>query len=133
MDKTIRTGAIAFAIVLLGIAVFLAVPGLISPAVSTTPVSGAGLVYFFYGEECPHCHEVMPFINNLTAKYPEVEFRKLEIWHNQTNQKLYDSLNSRLGVRQAGVPEVIFGDTVLIGSRDIPAKLEAAILEQKKK
>ena len=23
-------------------------------------------VYFFYGEECPHCHDVMPFIRNLS-------------------------------------------------------------------
>jgi thiol-disulfide isomerase/thioredoxin len=133
MDKTIRTGAIAFAIVLLGFAILLVVPGLLSPAGSTTPVSGPGVVYFFYGEECPHCHDVIPFIDNLTTKYPDVEFRKLETWHNQTNQELSDSLNSRLGIRQPGVPEVIFGDTVLIGSRDIPAKLEAAILEQKKK
>jgi thiol-disulfide isomerase/thioredoxin len=136
MDKTIRTVAIALAVVLLGVAVFLAVPGILShspPASTTAPVSGTVTVYFFYGEECPHCHEIMPFMDNLTAKYPDVNFRKLETWHNQTNQKLADSMNSRLGVKEAGVPEVIVGDTVLIGSRDIPVKLEAVVLEQKKK
>jgi thiol-disulfide isomerase/thioredoxin len=133
MDKTIRTVAIAFAVVLLGIAIYLAVPVLTAPASSTSQVPGTVTVYFFYGEECPHCHEIMPFMDNLTKKYPDVDFRKLETWHNPANQKLADSMNSRLGVSKSGVPEVIVGDTVLIGSADIPAKLESLILEQKKK
>ena len=136
MDKTIRTVAIACAVVLLGIAVFLAAPGLTTPAapaISTTPIPGTVTVFFFYGEECPHCHEIMPFMDNLTAKYPEVDFRKLETWHNPANQKLADPLNSQFGARQAGVPEVIVGNTILLGSKDIPDKLENLILEQKKK
>jgi thiol-disulfide isomerase/thioredoxin len=132
MDKTIRTVAIAVAVVLLGLVVFLAFSGSPSPA-STTPIPGTVTVFFFYGEECPHCHEIMPFVDNLTAKYPDVDFRKLETWHNQTNAKLAESLNSKLGVRQTGVPEVIIGDASLVGSRDIADKLEGLILEQKKK
>jgi thiol-disulfide isomerase/thioredoxin len=136
MDKTIRTVAIAFVIVLLGAAVFLVAPGLVShgaPAPGAAGVPGTVTVYFFYGEECPHCHEVMPFIDNITRKYPDVDLLKLETWHNQTNQQLSDSMNSRLGIGKPGVPEVIVGDVVLVGSKDIPARLEAVILDQKKK
>ena len=88
-------------------------------------------VYFFYGEECPHCHTVMPFIQNLSKKYPEVDFRILETWHNETNMALFESMNKKLGISAAGVPEVVVDDVVLIGSRDIPDKLEGVILGQK--
>ena len=40
-----------------------------TPAIRSNPssefgpsVQGNVTVYFFYGEECPHCHNVMPFI-----------------------------------------------------------------------
>jgi thiol-disulfide isomerase/thioredoxin len=134
MDKTIRIVGAVLAVVLLGAAFFFIAPLLIpANGPSTVNSPAAGTVYFFYGEECPHCHEVRPFIDNLSQKYPDVEFRMLETWHNDTNNALSVSFNRQLGVTQTGVPEVIVGDTALFGSRDIPAKLEAAILEQKKK
>ena len=90
-------------------------------------------VYFFYGEECPHCHNVMPFLQNLSAKYPDVDFKWMETWHNQTNAAFFNSINSEFGIKSAAVPEIITGNVALIGERDIPAKLENAILDQLKK
>jgi hypothetical protein len=74
----------------------------------------------------------MPFIESLKQKYPGVDFQSLETWHNTTNQALSVSLNQKLGVESAGVPEVIVGNVVLIGDKEIPAKLEAAIIEELK-
>jgi hypothetical protein len=56
----------------------------------------------------------------------------LETWHNETNNALFTSLNQKLGLQKSGVPEVIVvgNATPLIGDRDIPAYLEAVILEQ---
>ena len=104
-------------------------------AAAETSVQGNVTVYFFYGEECPHCHNVMPFIQNLSKKYPDVDFRILETWHNETNQALSLSLHQKLGIQSAGVPEVIVvgNNTPLIGDRAIPAELEGVILEQLKK
>jgi thiol-disulfide isomerase/thioredoxin len=89
-------------------------------------------VYFFYGEECPHCHNVLPFIRNLSTKYPDVDFVILETWHNETNNALFNSFNQKLGLKDSGVPEVIVAGNAspLIGDRDIPTYLEAIILEQ---
>jgi thiol-disulfide isomerase/thioredoxin len=106
------------------------------PAVNTS-VQGNVTVYFFYGEECPHCHNVMPFIRNLSEKYSGVNFQLLETWHNQTNADFSSKMNDKLGVPEnnRGVPEVIVSGntTPLIGDRDIPAFLEDVILEQLKK
>ena len=97
-------------------------------------VPGKVTVYFFYGEECPHCHNVIPFIQNLSKKYPNVDFLMLETWHNEANNALFNSLNQRLAIQNSGVPEVIVigNNTPLVGDRDIPAYLEGVILEQLK-
>ena len=111
------------------------VPSTVTSNAAINSVSGKVTVLFFYGEECPHCHNVMPFIQNLSKKYPDVDFRILETWHNETNQALYQVMNKQLGIQSAGVPEVIvIGNTTpLVGDRAIPAELEGVILEQLKK
>jgi thiol-disulfide isomerase/thioredoxin len=102
-----------------------------------TPPTAKVTVYFFYGEECPHCHTVMPFVQNLSKKYPDVNFQILETWHNKTNADIFSRMNDQLQVPKSerGVPAVIVvgNTTPLIGSRDIPAYLEGVIIEQSKK
>jgi cytochrome c biogenesis protein CcdA/thiol-disulfide isomerase/thioredoxin len=134
MDKTITTAGLALAVILVVILSLLVIPGMIaSPAPAVLPQgSGTVTVYFFYGEECPHCHDVMPLVIALRQKYPDVDVRILEIWHNPANFRVYSSLHSSLGIPEGGVPEVIVGNVVLSGSRDIPDKLEQTILDQKK-
>jgi thiol-disulfide isomerase/thioredoxin len=139
MDNTLKIVAGAFIAILVACAVFfLVIPqqSVQTPSAATdTSVQGNVTVYFFYGEECPHCHNVIPFIQNLSKKYPDVDFRLLETWHNETNQALSRSLHQKLGIQSAGVPEVIVigNNTPLIGDRAIPAELEGVILEQLKK
>jgi thiol-disulfide isomerase/thioredoxin len=132
MDKTQK-----IIIGLLVIAALICAAVLLFPifrnASSTPPVMSGVTVYFFYGEECSHCHKVMPFIQSLQKKYPDVDFQLLETWHNKTNNNLSVSLNQKLGIQKWGVPEVIVGNVSLMGDIDIPEKLESVILDQKKK
>jgi thiol-disulfide isomerase/thioredoxin len=137
MDRTIKVAAGVFGAIILCTALFFAftAPSLF-PAVTATSGSNPGgnvTVYFFYGEECPHCHKIMPFVVSLREKYPTVDILTLETWHNETNYAVYAALNRELKVRNAGVPEVIVGDVVLIGEIEIPEKLEQAIIDQVKK
>ena len=127
MDKTIKIVAAVLAVV---VVVSMAVLFTGTPAQKYTPPA---TLYFFYGEECPHCHNVMPFINNMTKKYPDVDIRLLEIWHNETNQQIYQQVFADAGATPPGVPSVVFGKTVLVGDRDIPAKLEGVIQDYLKK
>ncbi len=139
MDNTLKIVAGVFVAILIVCVVFLVVIPQTSvetpSSAADTSVQGDVTVYFFYGEECPHCHNVMPFIRNLSKKYPDVDFQMLETWHNETNQALSLSLHKQLGIQSAGVPEVIVvgNNTPLIGDRAIPAELEGVILEQLKK
>jgi len=131
MDKVIRIiGAlVAVGLVLSAAYVVADISGSFHSSPALSPGGGTP-VYFFYGEECPHCHVVMPFIKNLSEKYPEANIQVLEVWHNQTNQETYNSVLKTLNRTASGVPVVIIGETVLVGDRDIPAKLEALVRQR---
>ena len=76
----------------------------------------------------------MPFMDNITQKYPDANIQFLEVWHNQTNQEIYTQANAAAGISTPpGVPEVVIGKTVLVGERDIPDRLEALVQDYLKK
>ncbi|MFA5237067.1 MAG: hypothetical protein WC362_04350 [Methanoregula sp.] len=140
MDKIIKIFIAVFAIIAVATVAVILVT---SSGTATTPpttavavdIGDGSTVYFFYGEECTHCKKVEPFIDNLTIKYPDVDIERLEVWHNQTNEQIYSAMNAAVGVSSPpGVPEVIVGKVVLVGEKDIPAKLEDYVqaLEKKK-
>jgi glutaredoxin len=140
MDKIIKTGAALLAVVVFCAAVLVLFPGtgsgLALPGMQVAGSNDAGgniTVYFFYGEECPHCHNVMPFVKSLRQKYPDIDLLILETWHNETNQLVQNTLNRELKISRSGVPEVIVGDTALIGELEIPQKLEQVVADQIKK
>jgi len=137
MDKIIKFFIAVFAIVAVVCIGFVLIHGTTveTPASSSVTSADENTIFFFYGEECPHCKIVEPFIDNLTIKYPGADIRKLEVWHNQTNAQIYYQLNKLAGYSTSpGVPEVIVGKAVLVGQVDIPAKLESYVqaIEKKK-
>jgi thiol-disulfide isomerase/thioredoxin len=125
--------AILLALVILGGALILGAYLLNIIPSAHGPETGSGnvTVYYFYGTECPHCHNVTPYIESLRDKHPDVSFQILEIWHNDTNGALHKLLNHKLGLEATGVPQVIVGNVSLLGEDKIHAGLEKAILAQK--
>jgi cytochrome c biogenesis protein CcdA/glutaredoxin len=90
--------------------------------------------YLFYGETCPHCHDVMDnFLPQVYEKYgDQVEYEYIEVWSNTDNYITLLGLETKLGVpedRQGSVPALVIGNQVLIGSGEIPEQLEAIIDE----
>jgi glutaredoxin len=137
MDKIFKIAAGLFAVIV--IACFVVFFAGASPHDSLTfsgspaPVSTT-TIYYFYGAECPHCHNIKPFMDNITQKYPEANIQVLEVWHNQTNQDIYSKANAAAGLSTPpGVPEIVLGRTVLVGEKDIPDKLEALVQDYLKK
>lgn len=130
MDQTLKIMAAVLAVVAVaGIVLLAAAP----PAEKDTGITGTETIYFFYGEECPHCHDVMPFVINMTKKYPGTDIHYLEVWHNATNQQIYQEANAAAGWTRLGVPEVVIGKVVLYGVPQIESGLEPSIVEYLKK
>lgn len=122
----LRIAAILLAVVVLAVAVFYGSQLLWSS--SGQPVT----VYYFYGDGCEFCSETTPYVLSLHEKYPEVDFRILEVWYNPANNATLNAVNKRVGQQKLAVPEAVVGDVVLLGDRDILTKLESTILAQKK-
>jgi len=78
------------------------------------------VIYFFYGEGCPHCTVVKDFLKteNLLEKYP---IESKEIYSNRENAVLFNILLDNLGipVSDRGVPTMVIGDKVFVGDKEI--------------
>jgi thiol-disulfide isomerase/thioredoxin len=134
MDKIIQFIIALFVVVAAGSVAYLA---FFAPSAQTnisSPLNDS-IVYYFYGQGCPHCAKVEPFMENMTKEYPDLDIRMLEVWYNQTNQQIYSKVNAQAGISTPpGVPEIVIGKTVLVGDQDIPNKLEVYLqaIEKKK-
>lgn len=74
-------------------------------------------IYLFYGRECPHCEELMKYLDELLAKdkYKSVKLETYEVWHNKENDKKRIEVEEILGEEAAGVPYMIIGTNVIQG------------------
>ncbi len=82
---------------------------------------------YFYGAECPHCKDVMKFLeeNKIAEK---VKFEKKEVWHDTANAA---AMNDRaklcgLDVNKIGVPFVFAEGKCYIGTPDVEAYFRKA-------
>jgi len=84
-------------------------------------------IYFFYGEDCPHCKEVTIVIEEIEEKYPELEVHKLEISYNATNSELFNAFIQAYNPPAVDIPAVFIGNHSLIGYELTKEKLETEI------
>ena len=70
---------------------------------------------FFYGAECPHCHDEMKIFPILKKMYPNLVINKYETWHNPENKKLAEDRLAKLGETLEGVPTNIIEENVIVG------------------
>ena len=88
-------------------------------------------INYFYGEECPHCKDLKPFLNEMEDKYP-IKIRSFETWHNQSNSDIFTSMSAACGSPVVGVPTLFIGHKSIIGYDDAEHKgveIENAIIE----
>lgn len=97
------------------------------PASAKSPVIQAVL---FYSPSCSHCHKVITEdLPPLLEIYPEqLEIIGIDIT-TEEGQRLYQAAIERFDIpdERRGVPTLILGETVLVGSVEIPEQLPALI------
>jgi uncharacterized membrane protein len=85
---------------------------------------------FFYSPTCPHCEYVIKnTLPPLEAQYPEtLLLAKIDVTTTDGG-KLYQTMAERyqLPDERRGVPALVIGDLVLVGSQEIPEKFPALI------
>ncbi len=89
------------------------------------------VVYFFWGDGCPHCAVEKPFLEEMENKYPELEVKMFETWKDKENAELFQEVAEAYGIQARGVPATFIGDfEPIIGYADYMADdIEAKIVE----
>jgi thiol-disulfide isomerase/thioredoxin len=111
---------------------FPEVAGPLPPLNVTVKLTQDGVVrlVFIWAEDCPHCHEVMEnVLPPLEEKYgDQLEILAIET-SDPTRYEVYLAALELFAVppQRQGWPAIFVGDTHLLGSVEIPAKLEGLI------
>ena len=88
------------------------------------PADAPSGVVYYYGKECPHCHDVLEFIeeNDITSK---VEFEKKETWHDEGNNAELVERAAICGYapNQIGVPFLYADGECFIGTPNVTGYL----------
>jgi cytochrome c biogenesis protein CcdA len=67
------------------------------------------------------------------VKYPELDVRMLEVYHNTTNQETFARMSRQYGISSTGVPAMFIGTTAMVGDTDIKNRFELTILAEKER
>jgi uncharacterized membrane protein/thiol-disulfide isomerase/thioredoxin len=114
-------------IALLVLSLMAVIPSLVLAQTGAQPIVRAVL---FYSPTCPHCHEV---INNFLVPLVEERGSQLQIVGvditQSAGQALYQAATERFQVppERQGVPRLVVGDQVLVGSLEIPEQFPAIL------
>ncbi len=86
------------------------------------------ILYFFWGNGCPHCAEAEPFLKDLVKKYPQMEVHAYEVWYNDENQALFQKMGAAYGFTPQAVPGIFLGEQHWEGyTSDIGNEIESAV------
>jgi uncharacterized membrane protein/thiol-disulfide isomerase/thioredoxin len=116
-----------FCITNFSLAMFIVLFMLISPAQAEVPVVHAIL---FYSPSCPHCHKVIAEdLPPLLKKYPDQLFIVGIDTYTEQGHELYETIVNTYQIppERLGVPTIIVGETVLVGSLEIPEQFPGII------
>ncbi|MCK5060007.1 MAG: hypothetical protein KAR00_02595 [Candidatus Pacebacteria bacterium] len=72
-------------------------------------------IYFFYGENCPHCEKEEIFLETLKENYPRITVHDYEVYYNEENIDLLKQAARILQTNVNGVPFTVIGDMVFAG------------------
>jgi thiol-disulfide isomerase/thioredoxin len=80
---------------------------------------GNTVVYFFWGDGCPHCENQKPFLEEMENKYPDLEIKMFETWSDRDNAELFQEMAEAYGIEARGVPATFIGEAEpIIGYRE---------------
>ena len=98
--------------------VFMVPAAQASPPEATEKV----ILYFFWGDGCPHCAKEEIYLDMLKKKYPQLEVKSYEVWHNQVNALFFSRMAESAGFLPTGVPVTFINAEVFTGFDDRKAQ-----------
>jgi len=71
------------------------------------------ILYFFWGNGCPHCAKEEVFLEKLEDEFPNLEIKDFEVWFNSENAKLLKKVGKEMGIDSGRIPLTIVGNKVI--------------------
>lgn len=68
------------------------------------------VIYFFWGDGCPHCAKAKPVLEGLVAQHPSIELYEFEIYNSAQNQELFAAFGEAYGFEPRYIPTILIGD-----------------------
>ncbi len=65
-------------------------------------------LYMYWGKQCPHCHEAMPFIKKIARNYPWVKVHLREISENRKNLVSMYNMADAIGESNVAIPAFFY-------------------------
>ena len=97
---------------------------------ATTPLNEPGVtITYFWGDGCPHCAALRPFLDELGTR-PGVDLVAYEVWHDDANRALFERVAEAHDVDADGVPAVFVAGGAWIGDSDAYRQAITATVER---
>jgi thiol-disulfide isomerase/thioredoxin len=85
-------------------------------------------IYYFWGDGCPYCMAMKPFLEELPDRYPGVALQSYEVWYVEENRGIFFSMANKFGFEPGGVPATFIGDRFWVGFNEtMKAEIEAVV------
>jgi cytochrome c biogenesis protein CcdA/glutaredoxin len=72
-------------------------------------------LYIFYGQGCPHCAQAEIFLDDIQRQHPELEVVEKEVYFNNENRKLFESMAAAYGQETESVPTIFIDGKSFVG------------------
>ena len=76
------------------------------------------IIYFFWGQGCPHCVKEKSFLEKMKAKYQGLQIRDYEVWYNRENALFLEKMAKAYGLKAIGVPVTFVDSEAFVGFTD---------------
>lgn len=86
-------------------------------------------LYLFYGRECPHCEDLLNYLEPYIKDKDNIKLYKYEVWHDQKNLEKLEEVYKIMTDSNSGVPYLVIGNTGISGFSEklTPDKITSSI------
>ncbi len=68
------------------------------------------VIYFFWGDTCPHCAAAKPIIQAMADENPQIEFKTFEVYNDAVSQQIFFQMANAYGFEPRVVPTIMLAD-----------------------
>jgi thiol-disulfide isomerase/thioredoxin len=97
---------------------------------SNRSLKGKFSVYFFWGDGCPHCADEKPFLEGLQQRFPGMDIRSYEVWHDKQNAALLADMSRAYNNTISGVPMTFVDRKAFVGFTEQTGRQIASVVER---